>query len=74
MPSSRLSFTDRQRMGAEGLETAALRELLSRRRASEFVGARSKWTCGWPGWLLRSAVYSESLESTLDCAESRIAD
>ena len=39
MPSSRLSFTDKRRMGAEGLETAALRELLSRRRAGEFVGA-----------------------------------
>lgn len=39
MPSSRLSFTDRQRMGAEELETAALRELLSRRRTGEFVGA-----------------------------------
>ena len=39
MVKSSISLTDKQRMGAEGLETAALRELLSRRRAGEFVGA-----------------------------------
>ena len=39
MVKSSISLTDKQRMGAEELETEALRELLSRRRASEFVGA-----------------------------------
>ena len=34
-----LTDTDKQRTGAEELEAAALRELLSRRRAGEFVGA-----------------------------------
>ena len=36
---SSILLTDEQRMGAEELETTALRELLSRRRASGFVGA-----------------------------------
>ena len=39
MVKSLISLTDKQRMGAEDLETAALRELLLRRRAGEFVGA-----------------------------------
>ena len=39
MVKSSNSRTGKQRMGAEELETAALRELLSRRQAGEFVGA-----------------------------------
>ena len=67
MVKSSISRTDKQRMGAEELETAALRELLSRRRAGEFVGAEQMD-------LRLARIVARNRHTQRELGESRIAD
>ena len=67
MVKSSISRTDKQRMGAEELETAALRELLSRRRAGEFVGAEQMD-------LRLARMVARNRHTQRELGESRIAD